>query len=150
LYSVAKQLASAPTDQRLKLFVSWRALQFRRQHADLFHRGTYIPLTVEGAQAEHACAFAWQLPDTDDRPEQCAAVVVPRWLALLNAHVEPVASGLPVGADVWHETQVVLPDSFTRPLVNLFTGQACAVEGGRLHLAAALSDFPVALLTSVG
>jgi (1->4)-alpha-D-glucan 1-alpha-D-glucosylmutase len=150
LYSVAKQLASTPTDQRLKLFVSWRALRFRRQHADLFHRGSYIPLVVEGAQAEHVCAFAWQLDATDDRPEQSAVVVVPRWLALLNAHVEPVASGLPVGTGVWHETQVVLPESFTRPLVNLFTGQACAVQGGRLHLAAALSDFPVALLTSVG
>ena len=35
------------------------AVQYRRQHADLFRLGEYIPLSVGGKQAKHVCAFAW-------------------------------------------------------------------------------------------
>ena len=44
LLALARQLAQDPRDPRLKLFVTWRVLQFRRQHAGLFRLGEYIPL----------------------------------------------------------------------------------------------------------
>ena len=60
------ELAQNPRDPRLKLFVTWRVLQFRRQHADLFQLGDYIPLDVEGAKAKHLCAFARRWPSPSD------------------------------------------------------------------------------------
>src|SRR5881396_1122931 len=35
-------------DGRIKLFLTQRVLRFRREHADLFHRGEYLPLAVSG------------------------------------------------------------------------------------------------------
>ena len=58
LLPLARQLAQDPRDPRTKLFVTWQVLQFRRQHADLFWLGDYLPLDVEGAKARHVCAFA--------------------------------------------------------------------------------------------
>ena len=58
LLALARQLAQDPRDPRLKLLVTWRVLQYRRQHADLFRLGDYIPLDVIGPQAKHVCAFA--------------------------------------------------------------------------------------------
>ena len=62
LPSLARQLALNPRDPRLKLFVTWRVLQFRRQSADLFRLGDYIPLEASGPQARHVCAFARECP----------------------------------------------------------------------------------------
>ena len=63
LLSLAAGLARNPRDPRLKLFVTWRALQFRRQHGDLFGLGDYVPLDVEGAKTPHVCAFARGCPN---------------------------------------------------------------------------------------
>jgi (1->4)-alpha-D-glucan 1-alpha-D-glucosylmutase len=149
LLSIARELAASPRDSRLKLFVTWRTLQFRRQHAELFRTGRYLPLDVEGSRAEHVCAFAWHLPTTTDRPEQVALVIAPRLLARLTMSSEQSPpSPAPIGADVWDDTRIVAPELIQQPLTNLFTGQTCTFDHHRLRLATAMSDFPVALLTN--
>lgn len=45
-------------DGRIKLFVTWRGLQLRARHAELFGAGDYLPLQVEGPRAAFVCAFA--------------------------------------------------------------------------------------------
>src|SRR5205823_5608700 len=45
-------------DGRLKMYVTWKLLNFRRSHADLFLHGEYIPLRVSGTRANHVIAFA--------------------------------------------------------------------------------------------
>jgi (1->4)-alpha-D-glucan 1-alpha-D-glucosylmutase len=146
----ARRLAESPRDDRLKLFVTWRTLQFRRQQADLFYSGRYLPLTAEGARAEHVCAFAWQLASAPGRPEQLAVVVAPRLLAGLTP--SPAGGELPpppIGPEVWQDTKLVAAELAPWPLRNLFTGQECSFDHSRLALAEVLSDFPVALLTNV-
>ncbi|MGC3967291.1 MAG: malto-oligosyltrehalose synthase [Pirellulales bacterium] len=44
----AAELARRPQDDRLKLFVVWRLLGLRRELAELFETGEYIPLGVHG------------------------------------------------------------------------------------------------------
>lgn len=45
-------------DGRLKMFVTHRALTFRRAHRGVFEDGTYTPLNAHGARAEHVIAFS--------------------------------------------------------------------------------------------
>ncbi len=147
---MAKHLATHPTDPRLKLFVAWQTLRFRREQAELFQQGQYVPLDVEGTNAAHAVAFAWRWKPSAEQAEKTAVVVVPRLLARWASHVagDADAPPLPMGPAVWAETHLALGDLPHGPLKNVFTAQTLTPEGSRLALAAALSDFPVALLTS--
>jgi (1->4)-alpha-D-glucan 1-alpha-D-glucosylmutase len=99
-------------DGSLKMFATWKLLQFRREHADLFLQGAYIPLRVTGARAEHAVAFARHLHD------QWCIVAVPRLFASLSRVGSP-----PVREKVWHDTEIELPDGAPRELVNVLTGE---------------------------
>ena len=49
LFAVARELARNPRDSRLKLFLTWRTLQFRRRHAGVFQHGDYMPLECRDA-----------------------------------------------------------------------------------------------------
>src|SRR5205085_9582514 len=45
-------------DGRIKLLLTQRLLRLRREHAELFKRGNYVPLTVSGEFADCCVAFA--------------------------------------------------------------------------------------------
>jgi len=53
-----KDVLAKTADGRIKQLVSWRLLQLRQAQPDLFRCGSYVPLAVEGAAADHALAFA--------------------------------------------------------------------------------------------
>jgi len=151
LPSLARGLAQNPRDPRLKLLVTWQVLQFRRRHAELFQLGDYLPLDVEGAKAKHLCAFARQWFPAAEAQPAIAIVVAPRLLAALSP---PAADAPrvppPLGPAVWEDTQIVVKKMASARLTNLFTGQACSADAARIPAAAALADFPVALLTNLG
>src|SRR5207253_8946078 len=50
--ALIRELAADPTRDEMKLFVTYRSLDFRQANHDLFARGEYLPLTVLGAGAE--------------------------------------------------------------------------------------------------
>jgi (1->4)-alpha-D-glucan 1-alpha-D-glucosylmutase len=146
--ALARQLARNPSDDRLKLFVTWQTLHFRRRCDHLLHEGRYVPLEAEGPQSQHVCAWAWRWSSAG-QAEQAAIVVAPRLLANLT----PAAAGVsrsppPIGAEIWHDTRLNLGDLAAGPWTNLFTAQPCVVDGPDLALSAALADFPVCLLTN--
>ncbi len=150
LLSLARYLAHHPRDSRIKLLVTWRVLQFRRKYSQLFYQGTYVPLEATGERAEHVCAFAWQGTSAEGQPPQVVVVVVPRLLAQLTpAPQEDQAAGPPLGEDVWGDTRLDVGALVDGPMVNLFTGQPCPCDDAGLRLAAALGDFPVAVLTNL-
>ncbi|MBN1395527.1 MAG: malto-oligosyltrehalose synthase [Pirellulales bacterium] len=165
--TLVRYLAENPRDSRLKLLVTWQALQFRRRCAELFRSGRYEPLAVEGFAADHICAFAWRVgqavPDTNKKEtdtsvrhsltyEDIAIVAVPRLLMSLAArfHEESHDPWRPLGESAWRDTRVSIaglpPD---RPLMNLFTGQACPFDDSGLSAAKLFADFPVALLSNL-
>jgi (1->4)-alpha-D-glucan 1-alpha-D-glucosylmutase len=148
LRDLACQLGATPRDPRLKFFVTWRILRFRRRCAALFESGRYVPLAVEGARADHLCALARHLDGAAGRPEQIAVMAVPRLLAKLTSQSQhPDATSIPCGSSVWEDTRIVLPDAMLRAFKNWFTGQAHSSDKCRLPVADLLAHFPVALLT---
>ena len=54
----ARQLLEQGQDGRVKLFLLYRTLNFRRAHHTVFSEGDYQPLPVEGSLSDHVCAFA--------------------------------------------------------------------------------------------
>ncbi len=133
-------------DGRCKLYLTWKVLQFRREHAALFRRGEYIPLRVSGEHASNLCAFARR------HEGEMAVVIAPRlYLRLLGDREQP-----PLGAEVWENTLVELPRDYGRDgggsggLRNLLDGAEVAPvkqgERSAIRVASALDHFPVALL----
>jgi (1->4)-alpha-D-glucan 1-alpha-D-glucosylmutase len=150
LLPLARQLAANPRDPRLKLLVTWRVLQLRRQHPDLFQLGDYVPLAVEGAKARHLCVFARQWLPPSPAERMTAIVVAPRMLAQLTPlPADSLPAPPPLGPAVWEDTRIIVDGETPYPLRNLFTGQTCPAEDSRIPLAAALADFPVAVLTNL-
>ncbi|HEX8678461.1 MAG TPA: malto-oligosyltrehalose synthase, partial [Chthoniobacterales bacterium] len=86
-------------DGRIKLFLTSRVLRFRREHSELFLKGTYVPLAVSGTHSESCLAFA------REHGEERMLVVAPR----LSSRV-----GFPAVGDRWQETAIELPESFAR------------------------------------
>jgi len=145
-------LGRNPRDPRLKLFVTWQMLQFRRTHSELFREGRYLPLTADGERGAHLCAFAWRWTPPSGGPEQIAIAVAPRlWATLAGGFAAAPDSGSSralAGPD-WAGTLLSLGDLQEQPLRNLFTGQQFAPAISGLQAADLLSDFPVAWLTNI-
>src|SRR3569832_1927501 len=111
-------------------------LALRAQEPDLFARGEYLPLAIEGPCAQHAIAFARRHQD------QLLIVIATHLPWRLAAD-----SGMPsVPSSVWEETAVLLPDRPDMTCIAMLTGDEAAVISGRLQLSAALPMMPAAVL----
>ena len=145
LRELARDLVASREDGRIKLFVSYRTMQCRRDHPGLFGAGEYTPIAVDGPNAEHLFAFVRRAGGIQ------ALIAVPRLVAGLTSDPDRP----PLGHEVWQETRLVLtgvaPDTRWR---NLFTGEVLSAEvrDGQPSLAAAdvFASFPVALLLDEG
>ena len=143
LAHAARQMVEEKEDGRIKLYLIWRALRYRRGHAQLFSEGEYIPLATEGAQRKHVVAFA------RSHANESALVCVPRLIAQLLG--SPLRS--PLGTEVWSDTLLALPaNGAEKQYRNLFTGEVLPViesNGARsLRLADVFAHFPVAMLVA--
>jgi (1->4)-alpha-D-glucan 1-alpha-D-glucosylmutase len=112
LSSLLRELIGQRSDGRLKLYITYKTLNLRRTHRDLFERGTYHALTVTGDQAQHVVAYARQLE------ERWVLVVVPRFVHKLSQSTRP-----PVGKRLWKETRLELPEGAPARWRNVFTGE---------------------------
>jgi (1->4)-alpha-D-glucan 1-alpha-D-glucosylmutase len=146
LADLARELVASPRDGRIKLFVIWRLLNFRRQHPGILTSGRYIPLDVNGPRAEHVCGFVRK------NPQSAVVVIAPRLIAKLNEG----ASGAPLGRDRWGDTSVSLPTQLhSASFRNLFTGEIVSPsqpgfsEAGSRPIGDLLAAFPVAVLERI-
>ena len=122
-----------------KLKILRRALALRARHPDLFARGRYHPLAVEGELARHVLAFGRVLE------KRLSITVVGRHLGQLLISAENVV--LP--SQSWANTAIALPRSWgALPLRDLLCDAEVSVNDGRLSLAPLLSRSPVALLST--
>jgi maltooligosyltrehalose synthase len=132
----------------IKQLVLTATLRYRADNPDLFKRGHYVPLEIEGAGAQHAIAFA------RIHGKQVAIVVAPLMVAkvlsrdkLAGAFDQNAITHL-MSADVWRDTTVLLPAELKfNELQDLFTLETHNVQGSRLSLSAIFQAFPVGLLT---
>jgi (1->4)-alpha-D-glucan 1-alpha-D-glucosylmutase len=120
------ELAAEWRNGGIKLYLTYKALDFRRDRRELFSKGSYLPVEVKGERSEHAVAFARRLED------QWAVCIVPRWPRLL-------------GGD-WRDTCLELPEDAPRTWSNVLTGE----EVREFGVAELLRSFPVALLSAGG
>lgn len=137
--ALAEELLKTKHDGRIKLYVTHRGLNFRRENSELFTAGEYVPLHVSGSHQERLIAFE-QFTN-----EESAITVVPR----LTSKVCGTDSA-PVG-DLWEDTLVYLsPERASLAYRNIFTDQVVPTveQNGvpALRAAEILSGFPVALL----
>jgi len=112
-------------DGRIKMFVTWKVLEARARHEDLFRDGSYEP--VDGGN--HVCAFVRRYGD------EAVLVVVPRLVASL------VKSGtFPIG-EVWGDASLPIGGTWR----NVFTGEELGGSAS-LPLRDVFARFPVAVM----
>jgi (1->4)-alpha-D-glucan 1-alpha-D-glucosylmutase len=122
-------------DGRIKMFLTQRLLQFRREQAELFNRGSYLPLKVSGPFAECAVSFARQLG------EKALVVIAPR----LSSRI-----GFPPLGEKWQDTFVEIPGEASGHNVrSIFTSAELTIQDGRLNVKDAMSVLPFAVVTNV-
>ena len=116
----------------VKLFVVSRILRLRAAKAELFRRGTYEPLPVNGAKADLVCAFA--------RRQNGDRVIV-------------AVSRFPSKQDQgWGETTISLRSNddttgtAAKEFRDVLSGRKLSGDGGELPAAGVFADLPVAIL----
>jgi (1->4)-alpha-D-glucan 1-alpha-D-glucosylmutase len=123
-------------DGRIKQALIARVLDCRQANAELFRRGAYLPLTVQGRHADKVIAFARLGED------QRAIVVAPRLASgLLGDATTPL-----IPAQNWDDTRLILPFALSPAnSIGLFANRAVS-PSRELMLSAVLAEFPVNLL----
>jgi (1->4)-alpha-D-glucan 1-alpha-D-glucosylmutase len=132
-----RELAGNMDDGRIKAYVIWKILNLRKQRADLFQLGEYVPLEAAGERAKHLVAFARR------HKTQTIIVVAPRLCAqLLGGELR-----MPCGEEVWQDAQVKTPNDAVR-FRNLLTGEQATGSQGGLLAKHVFQTLPAALLLS--
>ena len=154
--ALVEKLLNSWKDGRVKLYLTYKALNHRRSRQELFEAGEYIPVDAVGTRREHVCAFARRLEDG------WVLAAVPRLVARLYAAGQeagpgtaPPAGGLLPAAKLWGNTALVLPEQAPDRWQNILTDEEISVPANptalpsglkTLPLAHLFSSFPVALL----
>ncbi|MNM24077.1 Maltooligosyl trehalose synthase [compost metagenome] len=123
-------------DGRVKQTLVARVLDCRQAHPELFRRGDYLPLSVQGRHADKVVAFA-RLGDGER-----AIVIAPRLASgLLGSAATPL-----IPAQNWDDTRLILPFGFSPATWTGLFGNAAVSPTRELKLSAVLAEFPVNLL----
>lgn len=136
LPDLARDLLLRPEDGVVKLFLIQRSLAARREMVGLFTEGAYLPIYAEGELREHVICFGRKLEDA------AALVLAPRFFtSLVEPHV------LPLGEEVWKDTDILLPEGFPAEWKDAITENEIQADG-RVKIGKILTHFPAALLIS--
>ena len=113
----------------MKMFVAWKALNFRNSNSQLLTDGAYLPLKISGGD-KVALSFARQFNG------DWILVVIPLAQARDDMHALQ---------QEWSNEAVSLEEQMPTHWVNVFTGKSLDVTG-HLLLRDLLDEFPVAFL----
>jgi (1->4)-alpha-D-glucan 1-alpha-D-glucosylmutase len=139
--SLIQQILKSWEDGRVKLYLTYKALNFRKSHRELFLDGDYIAIQTHSQRQEHVCAFGRR------KAELWALVAIPRLLTRLIR-----AGTLPLGQQVWGDDFLILPADAPQRWFNVLTNETIELAGvaKTLPLSRVFGVFPVALLTNTG
>jgi (1->4)-alpha-D-glucan 1-alpha-D-glucosylmutase len=122
-------------DGRIKMFLTQRVLQFRREHADLFQRGEYSPVTASGTFAECCVSFGRELAG--------------KWIVVIAPRLTSRIGFPPVG-ERWKDTSIELPETYSLENAHdLFTCRAIHHEARKVLMSDAISTLPFAVVTTL-
>jgi (1->4)-alpha-D-glucan 1-alpha-D-glucosylmutase len=131
---LARELYGNWQDGRIKLFVTQAGLLARREHGELFGRGTYQALFPQGPRSSNLCAFARAAGG------HLAVAVVPRLVA-------PLLEGARLPAKQFSETFVQVPGVMAgEKLRDVLTGEERTAGAQGFAVDELFSTLPVALL----
>jgi (1->4)-alpha-D-glucan 1-alpha-D-glucosylmutase len=133
-------LLERPGDGRVKMYVTARALNFRRARAALFARGEYRPLPASGRRAANVVSFARALD------AEAAVVVAARFFTRLGVGRE---GALSLRREAWGDTTLQLAGVEGGRYRDFLTGREYATRDDALPVGELLSPLPVALLARV-
>jgi len=125
-----KMIIQNKNDPKIKLFAITKVLEIRKQYADLFLKGEYIPLEIDGTLNKHVIAFARKFG------ELWTITAVPRFSR------EFIEQG-----HHWKEASLTLPKEAPQQWKNAFTGEGLNISGN-ISLKDLFSQFPVIFLVS--
>jgi (1->4)-alpha-D-glucan 1-alpha-D-glucosylmutase len=131
--SAASDLMQHRQDGRVKLFTIGAALNFRKDHRELFAAGDFQQLPATGERRDHIIAILRHYK------QDWALLVAPRWLARAKS-ADP--------QQFWQDTAISLPPNAPARWQNIFTQESTKSADGRntLPISKLLQHFPVALL----
>ncbi|RDC58144.1 malto-oligosyltrehalose synthase [Pedobacter chinensis] len=95
---------------KIKLWLTRQLINFRKQNADVFISGDYIPLEIKGVYASNVFAFARKHHD------HWIFIVVPLGMAA-------IAGNEKVNKFDWLDTQVILPEKAPTTWSNVISGK---------------------------
>jgi (1->4)-alpha-D-glucan 1-alpha-D-glucosylmutase len=137
--SLFRELLDNPGDGKVKLYLIYRVLNFRKRNRELFDSGDYLKLELKGGRSRHLIAFERR---AGGRTMIAAA---PRLLTALI----PDQESAPLGEAAWGDTVLQLPEGphRFRNVVNDQTVEAVERDGAWvIPVAALFAEAPVALL----
>jgi (1->4)-alpha-D-glucan 1-alpha-D-glucosylmutase len=127
-------------DGRIKLYVTYQALNFRKNYPHLFLQGDFFPLIVAGDREKNMLAFARRQENN-----WILAVAARFFTGIINPGQSPV------GREVWGESVLILPPEGPVAWVDILTGEGHrAIESRQstsLPLKKIFQHLPVAFLS---
>jgi (1->4)-alpha-D-glucan 1-alpha-D-glucosylmutase len=138
--ALTKKLFARPDDGRIKMYVTCRALGWRRMHARLFREGPYVPLEGAGRRGRHLIAFG--------RGSSEHHVIVAAGRFFTGFGILPQGAA---GEPAWSDTFLsVPPDLLQEHYMDLFTGQTirayCGRDAQQLAISEVFAHMPVSML----
>jgi len=133
--NLIRELWASAADGRIKLYLTRALLGCRGAERELFARGAYLALQIEGPRRDNVVAFArlWQ--------RRVVITIVGRFFTQLDLD----AGGAPSGG--WGETRLRLPDLLPLgALTDVLSGSQVTVSSDTLPLADAFATLPFAVL----
>ncbi|ALJ00504.1 malto-oligosyltrehalose synthase [Rufibacter tibetensis] len=122
-------------DARIKLWLTRTLFTERKNNADLFAKGEYLPLTVEGEHKDHVLAFVRKHLQT------WYVVAVPLHLAALAK-----AQGVETLQDIdWKDTKVIIPEEAPKDWQDTLI-RSTGNYAHELSVADLFGIFPLAML----
>ncbi|HVH86292.1 MAG TPA: malto-oligosyltrehalose synthase [Terriglobales bacterium] len=137
--TAVRDLLQSYQDGCIKMWITMRGLEFRREYPGLFQNGTYVPL--ESSQLnEHVCAFA-RVHEHSSRTET-AIVAVPRLSYTLMG-----GKPIPPIEHVWGDASLKLPEGVPEEFENIFTGKRVKAKDHAVLCREMFEELPVCVLS---
>jgi len=125
-----KMIKENRNDARIKLFIIHKVLEVRQKYEDIFLKGEYIPLAIEGELNKYVIAFARK------SGQRWAVTVVPRF-----------SRGFIEQQRDWKGVFLALPKEAPQQWRNIFTDEKLNLTGN-VFLEEIFHHFPIAFLLS--
>lgn len=143
--NLVEELMRTPEDGRIKLYLTSRALRYRRANQELFGSGSYHPVEAIGACSQNAVSFARK------HSSKVVVAVAGRFFLRLKTG----KNDRPAGREVWGGTVLRLPKAAqATEYVDILTGNVVRPERRQsnavLPLGEVFASLPIALLESHG